>query len=588
MQDDNDFLNFCTASSSSYSKDEYSILNQIKEINPNIDIYSIDIEDKDNFFSTCKTSLIINIILTVFYSTYHHKITDINELKDNIISAIECGNLMFFKHITRIESARLRNGYTEIISKSFDHDEIDSESDDHDNMSSLFKFDDEMISQKVRDIIHFTSDCPEIKLRDFFMQFRETGVQSLRDIKSFSFMIDDEYSLFKKKMTILCGIFRNNESEIAKLKQLSLHIENYDRYYAEDLLLKLRSIPKSVWHFVNSMNISFLISMLLWIESSIGDNPHNIVVNSKPLLEYLKQCIIDNHPKEEYINDERTPHVIVPDDMTVLTRNRTNILESLESLIYIINKVKNIKDCRSCQLKVHFILNNKNFPKDSEYKTSHCEITDNLVKLKRKIHNLNKSTQKKFNAGESREASAVAPAFKQILSLIGTMANISFNSTKSTVHSSIAQIIDLKSFVSPFPSSSVIHGIPGGNDVSLMNRFTIMPLDLRDILNNDKYHSFIIFFDNNVHNKTNISIHKIYLEKEKKKVFLIVDLYMKNDNNPDAVGLYIICDTIDDLIEYFNTSSIYSNKKITSTIYLLKFKKEQQQEIMLYINSLMS
>jgi len=586
MQDDHDFLNFCTASSSSYSKDEYSILNQIKEVNPNIDIYSIDLEDKDIFFSTCKTSLIINIILSVFYSTYDYKIKDLNELRENIISAIEPGNLMFFKHVTRIESAKLRNGYTKIISKSFDTDEIDSENEDQDDISTLFRFDDQMIAQKVNDIIHFTSDCPDVKMKDFFMQFKETGMSCLKDIKSFPFMIDDEYSLFKKKMVILCGIFRNNESEIAKLKQLSLHIENYDRYYAENLLLKLRSIPKSVWHFVNSMNISFLISMLLWIESSIGDNPHHIVVNSKPLLEYLKQCIIDNHPKEEYIDEERTPHVMVPEDMTVLTRNRTNILESLESLIYIIDQVKTIKDCRACQLKIHYILNNKNFPRDSEYKIHNCTITDNLVKLKRKIHNLNKSTQKKFNAGESREASAVAPAFKQILSLIGTMANISFNSTKSTVHSSITQIIDLKSFSNPFPSSSVIYGIPGSNDVSFMSRFTIMPLDLRDILTNDKYHSFIIFFDNNVHNKTNISIHKIYLEKEKKQVFSIVDLYMKNDNNPDAVGLNIICDTIDDLIEYFNTSSIYSNKKITSTIYLLKFKKEQQQEIMSYIKKL--
>lgn len=586
MQDDHDFLNFCTASSSAYSKDEYSILNQIKEINPNIDIHSIDLEDKDYLFSTCKTSLIINIILSVFYSTYDHKITDLDELRDNIISAIECGNLMFFKHITKIESAKLRNGYTEIISKSFDTDEIDSENEDQDDMSILFRFDEQLINQKVKDIIHFTSDCPDIKMRDFFMQFKETGSNCLRDIKSFPFMIDDEYSLFKKKMIILCGIFRNNESEIAKLKQLSLHIENYDRYYAENLLLKLRSIPKSVWHFVNSMNISFLISMLLWIESSIGDNPHNIVVNSKPLLDYLKQCIIDNHPKEEYIDEERTPHVVVPEDMTVLIRNRANILESLESLIYIIDQVKNTKDCRACQLKVHYILNNKNFPRDSEYKKHNCTITDNLVKLKRKIHNLNKSTQKKFNAGESREASAVAPAFKQILSLIGTMANISFNLTKPAVHSSISQIIDLKSFVSPFPSSSTVYGIPGSNNVSFMSRFTIMPLDLRDILTNDKYHSFIIFFDNNVHNKTNISIHKIYIEQEEKQVFSVVDLYMKNDNNPDAVGLNIICNTIDDLIYYFNTSSIYSNKKITSTIYLLKFKKNQQQEIMTYIKKL--
>lgn len=584
MHDDNDFLNFCTASSSSYSKDEYSVLNQIKEINPNIDIHSIDVENKDNLFSTCKTSLIINIILSVFYSTYNHKISDIHDLREDIINAIECGNLMFFKHITRIESAKLRNGYTSIISKSFD-DDSDNDSEDEE-ITSLFRFDDTMINQKVKDIIHFTSDCPEVKMRDFFMQFKETGMNCLRSIKSFPFMIDDEYSLFKKKMTILCGIFRNNESEIAKLKQLSLHIENYDRYYAEDLLLKLRSIPKSVWHFVNSMHISFLISMLLWIESSIGDNPHNIVVNSKPLLEYLKQCIISNHPKEEYIDEEKTPHVIVPSDIDVLSRNRTNILQSLDSLIDIINQVKYIKDCRACQLKVHYILNSKNFPRDSEFKVHNCKITDNLVKLKRKIHNLNKSTQKKFNAGESREASAVAPAFKQILSLIGTMANISFNPTKTTVHSSIAQIIDLKTFINPFPASSVIHGIPGGNDVSQMKRYTIMPLDLRDILLNDKYHSFIVFFDNNVHNKTNISIYKIYLESQRKQVFSIVDLYMKNDNNPDAVGLNIICDTIDDLIEYFNTSSVYSNKKITSTIYLLKFTKEQQQEIMTYIKTL--
>lgn len=112
-----DFMNFCSASSSS---SEYSILSQIKEINPNIDIHSIDLDDKDNLFKTNHTSLIINIILSVFYSSYDHKLTDIHELREHITSAIECGNLMFFKHITQIESAKLRNGYTEILSKSMD------------------------------------------------------------------------------------------------------------------------------------------------------------------------------------------------------------------------------------------------------------------------------------------------------------------------------------------------------------------------------------------------------------------------------------------------------------------------------------
>lgn len=609
------------------SDSEYSIINIIKENNSKIDIQSIDIEEeKDNYFPTSKTSLIINTLLCVFYSMYNYRIKKKQDIYEMIKCSIRCGNLIFFKYITQIKSLELRHGFTKIISKSFDsnHDDYDDETpsfgittysdgdnqEDDDNISDLFEFDSELISKKVNDILHFTHDLNyELQLKDFLSQFKKNGYSCWTSIKSFPVLIDDSNSLIKKKIILLCGIFRNNDSETAKLKNVSLFIENNDRYYAENLLLTMRSIPKSVWHFIYSIDINFLINMLLWTESTIGENPHNIVCKSRPLIVYLKECIIKNTPKEKYISKILTPNVYLPSDeeKDMIRRNKSNLINSLDEFIRIIDDVKDVKNCISCKEKVHLILNGKetsssssassssstpskksSFNNKTLHKKHSCIITDNLMFLKRKIHNLNKHTSKNFIDGESKETAAAAPAFKQILSLIGTLSNISNNINESIgFHPSLREIIDIDRFESPFDFiSKTPRDLELFENMEEMNLLTVSPLDLNDIFMNENYNSYLLFFDNNVKSKINVSIHKIFIEKSKKPCFQIIDLYMKNENDLDSIGLNIICNTVDEIINYFKTSPIYSHSKIDCNIYLMKFTDEQQEEIMNYINSL--
>lgn len=574
---------------------EFSLIDQIKEKNDSIDVIPIEIIDnKDNIFPISKLSLLVNFFVSAFYSTYQYEMKDYEMIYNLIFSAIRCGNIQFFQFITKKKSEELRNGYTEIISRSYDSINRDIV-DENDSIFELFKFDDTLIKSKIDDILNFSDDTNlEIQLKDIFNLFKENGKTMYSDIKSFPISIDFNTQI-RKKITILCGIFRNNESEISKLKSILIHIENNDRFYADSLLLNLRSIPKSVWHFIYSLDISFLINMLIWTESSFNDNPHNIIVKSKPLLEYLKKCLTKNSPKEEYINQKLTPNVVnlSEKEREIFERNRVNLHSSLNDLIDIIENVKDITDCESCSRNIHCILNGKNDikvkPKTQKTKSfdDECLITRNLIFMKRKIHNLNKNTQKKTIHGYSKECAAVAPTFKQILSLIGTLSNLSLmNHQNKLIHPSIKQIINLNSLDFTFALNDDNSFLQKYSAYSETRYMTVLPLNLYDIFENDLFKSYILFFDNNIKNKINVCVNKIFLKKEKKMIYQIIDFYLKDENNLESVGVCIYCNTIKDLVDYFVNSPIYNNYKIECKIYILNFEESYRNEIMLYLNNL--
>ncbi len=579
---------FC--SSSVYDdEDAYSPLTHIQEKNPNVVVRSIKIDDDDVCFPTFTTAQVISALLNVFYYQNSHICDTLSDAIETINEAVTCANVVYFKIVTRMESQSIRDSCTSIISQSIGtHDIVHFDGDnDDDDVTSVLKMDNRFIEQKINDIINNGCSDKYIATMDHFInEFKTYNISRRFVMKQFDFVIDNKYCAIKKKILILCGIFRNNESEISSLLEMLMYVEGLDQHYAESQLYEMRSIHKSIWHLFYAMDVPFLVMMLLWIENAYNKNPHEIIVSAKPLFQYLRECIRVNEPKERFINKKLTPNIENIKDQEKLTRSRLNNGKGLDYLIATINDVSDVSECDECGQYMKFILSNSDGVASVHVppvEAMSCELCKKLGGIKRQIHNLNKTTEKKFNAGESKKASSVPPIFKQILSLAGTMCNLIHHQENDAdgkktkkpydcMYESTEQLIDTADFSKPFINKDEIQ-------IDTRRRLTMLPLDFNDILSSKKYKSFTIEFNNQINNKTVLTVHRIFIKEEKKHGFIVVDLYDKNTNDQNAIGIVTFCPQPEDVIRYFNTS-MYSNKKFTASIHIYKFTKEQRTGIM--------
>lgn len=596
MDFESEFKPFCSSSSLINDEDAYSPITCIQEKNPNVMVRSINVEEDDICFPTIATSVIISAWLNIFYYQKKHTFRTVEESLEIINEAISCANLMYFKTITRKKSEVIRNSCTSILSTSLGTYDVihftDDHNDDNDSISSVI-VDGDFIEREIKDIVNnINLNTTPVTIESFLDEFKSCGISKKHPIKKFDVIIDNKFCDIKKKILILCGIFRNNESEISSLLEMRMYIEGLDQHYAESQLYEMRSIHKSIWHLFYAMDTDFLIMMLLWIESSYNKNPHDIIINARPLFVYLRECITRNEPKEYYISKKITPKIEDVKDQVKLTRTRNNNGEALDELIRIIDVASEIKSCDECSKYMKYILSNSDGV-DSVHvpaiDTMECLLCEKLGGIKRQIHNLNKTTKKKFNSGESKKASSVPPIFKQILSLAGTTCNLIYHQENAPddkkikkpyddMYETTKELIDLRTFTNAFENKESVMIVSD-------KQLTMLPLDFHDILSCTKYRSFIIEFNNQISNKTVLSIHKVYIKEKKKNGYIIIDLYQKNDNNPNAIGISAFCDDISDVIKYFRTS-IYSNKKFMATIQIFKFSKQQRSDMMIRLQDI--
>ena len=589
-------------------EDEYSIIDKIQENNKDCFIHPILYDNDHLQYPINKYASVINILLFISFIKKDYFLDHIDEIDDIFKEAIDISNVVYFKFLSHLDVLKLRISMINIIDQSTSIKDVytDQNLDDDESVNKSIIIDDYFIKQKIRNIIDFNDKMPEIEIHDFLnmiKQYSSTTIHALDSmIRINNFLIDDEYCLIKKKIQLLRGIFRNNESEATTLTNLLIQINHFDHYHAVETISKKISIPKSVWHMFHAMDISFLIAMLIWIEKSINQNPHNVILESRCLLVYLKEKLMLNSPKIYFVNHQETPNIQNAPDIVKLERNVENNLNSLTKMIKYIDQTKACDDCKTCGIKINFIMNSTDVPKilcSSELKN--CKLSDKLGGLKRKIHNLNKTTKKKHNSGYSKEASAVAPVFKQILSLIGTLSNLYYHNNininqkgkvckkimkkpHDSIHDVTKEIVDLKNFQKCFNDRSDLY-LP--RKISDIYSFSVNSLDLKDIILNERYQSFLVTFNNNINNKTILSIHKIYIGKRKKYEFLITDFFIKNEKKENSVGIYIICKTIEQIIHYFKTS-IYNNKKFSSDIFLLSFNASDCDAMVDYLNHLIT
>ena len=585
---------------------EDSKIDILREKHSGLIIENIHFDELQGILPIHNMSILIHLWIIYLMESKRYRIQKIKNLTEFLNDTIELSNIMLFKIITRLESRKIRVSTNRVISQSlselnlFDEDEDLDINESNEGISSLFEVDDQFIYERITDIIQKNYVFPKIGLNDFFNEINFGNMMpSIPVFKSFEFLIDQKFSVSKKKLLLLKGIFRNNDSDNSKLTDLILHVGNLDCPYAEKRLLELKSIPKSIWHLYHSMDISFLIAMLIWIEDSANKNPHDVFVMVEPLFRYLLNCLEENKPKMQYISEKETPNVEYVENDIHLHRNRKNMKQNLETLITIIGKSRTISDCKSCRLKISAIINNQEVPAFRD-----CEITSNLKKLRQSIHNLNKHTKKKFNNGESKKATAVSPVLKQILSLIGTISNINNNHHKmkdfenipcssssqaipkksflrnfDNIHESTKKIVDIQKFDVKFQKKEdLILGIPSQN----VDDLTILPLNFSELFGQENYKSFLLTFKNRIDESITISIHKTFVEKDRKDVFFIIDNFTKDDNDKCSAGILIISEDIRNIIHYLK-NSIYSDKKLHSFVELIKFSKEDMKNIKLYL-----
>jgi hypothetical protein len=585
---------FASSSSLWDDEDAYSLLTQIKEKNPNVDVRSITVDENDVHIPTFATVAIISMLINIFHENNNHNYKSIDDGVNVINETIDCANAVYFKIMAMRKSRNIRLSSVSIISQSIGmHDVVFFDGDeDDDDVASAIAIDQDFIDKEVNDILSNTGTNAYAATTDDFLHVFKDSIDRQNAIRDFDLIIDDKYCLIKKKILIMCGIFRNNESEAAGLGEVDMHIEGLDQHYAESQFYEMRSIHKSMWHLFYAMDIPFLTTMLLWVENAYNKSPHEIIVSARPLFVCLKEYVEVNEPKQWFVSKKDTPHIERIKNPTKLTRARENNCDALMKLIKHIDAVSDVHDCEECNQYMKYILSN-NDSDDSDHipnvKEIHCNIARKLGKIKRRIHNLNKKTGKKFNSGESKKASSVPPIFKQVLSLAGTMCNLIHHQmtdpeekkTKKPhkeMHENTKQLVNMGDFSTAFLSKDDI-------DVNTTEKLTILPLDFHDILSCPSYKSFIIEFNNQINNKTILSIHRIFIREKNKHVFVIIDLFTKDDNNPNAIGIAIVCHSIPDVIRYFNTS-MYSNKKFSASVKLFKINKQQSKSVIRTITEL--
>lgn len=588
--------------------EEESKIEIMREKNPGLIIENIHFPELNEILPMHCMSIMIHLWITYLLESKKYSIAKLKNLQDFLSDTIELSNIMMYKMLTRLESKKKRMSTIRVISQSmsqrnpFDEDEdLDIDGSD-DGISTLFDVDEEFIYEQIKNIVGKNYFFPKIGINDFFNEINFNLVRSSSHVaKSFEFLIDRKFSLAKKKLLLLRGIFRNNDSDNSKLTDLILHVENLDCNYAEKRLLDLKSIPKSIWHLYHSMDISFLIAMLIWIEDSANKNPHEVFVMVAPLLRYLLKCLNENKPKMQYVSDFETPYVAYVENDIHLQRNRKNMKHNLETLIQIIDRSRSITECDSCRLKISAIINNQEMPHHRE--DQDCDITSNLKKLRQSIHNLNKHTKKKFNHGESQKATAVSPVLKQILSLIGTISNINNNNYRpreienlscsssspipkkvtrrnfENIHESTTKIVDIKNFNVQFTQKEdLVFEI--SND--FIKNLTILPLNFSELFKQESYKSFFLTFQNRTEESITISIHKVFVEREGKQFYFIIDNFTKDDTDKCSAGILVISENLKNIIRYLK-NSIYSDKKLQSFVEIIKFSADDMKNIKIYL-----
>ena len=586
--------------------EEESNIEILREKNPGLVIENIHFSDLNGISPIHNMSILIHLWITFLLESKKYNVTKLKHLNQFLNDTIELSNLMYFKIITRMESRKIRVPTMKVISTSlserniFDEDEDNDINDSEEGISSVFEIDDQFIHDKTMNIVEKNYNFPRIEAPDFFgeINFKNT-MPSSHVLKSFEFLIDRDFSHVKKKLLLLIAIFRNNDSDNSKLNDLLLHVGNLDCTYAEKRLHDLKSIPKSIWHLYHSMDISFLISMLIWVENSVDKNPHDVFVMAEPLFQYLSDCLDENNPKMIYVSEKITPDIHYIENDTPLQRNRKNMKQNLDKLIRIIDGCRKVKDCQSCRVRISAIINNQEIPSSP----SSCLITNNLKKLRQSIHNLNKHTKKLFNHGESQKATAVSPVLKQILSLIGTISNINNNKLKArnaeslscsssqtvskrvikmspeSVHETTMKIIDIQDFNIKFQNQQdLLSEI--SNDV--INNLTVLPLNFTELFGQENYKSFLLTFKNRINESITISIHKIYVETERTDLFFIIDTFTKENTDKCSAGILIVSDDIKKIIHYLE-NSIYSDKKLKSSVQMIRFSREEMKIIKKYL-----
>jgi len=579
-----------------------SKIDYLKLQNKNANIISLEIKDLQKMLPVHSMGVLVHLWMAYLLKKKKYAVLNEKKIERKMNDSIEISNLMTYKIITRIESEKFRNNTIEILSRSLskttgiDHDqddEIENDSSilDEDSITSALVFDEDYFNRKIKNILERNYYYPSIGLNDFFKEINWNS--SEKDFETnfpfFDFLTDYNFSISKKKLTLLKFIFRNNESDTSKLSDLILHVENLDCEYAEQRLSKLKSIPKSIWHLYYSMDIQFLITMLIWIEKSKNKNPHRIFVKSLPLLYYLKDYLIENSPKMEYVNARETPDVEHVQNDLFLQRNRDNMRINIETLISIIEQTKDEKNCVSCEKKIAAIINNHDV--SSRKDTSSCMITENLKKLRQSIHNLNKHTKKKFNEGESKKATAVSPILKQILSLIGTISNLNTNNSKSTKKSGMeSKKVVKKSFVKNTTLLKKLVNLENfqySNDKNDIEKLTISPLNINEIFIQRDINSFLLQFQTKTNKTIILSLHRIFLKEKEEEYYLLIDNFQKEEENHLSAGILVITENLENITKFLRKSS-YSNKKLKSAVNVIKMENKDVEEMDYYLEMIES
>lgn len=561
---------------------------KVVKYDKNYQILDINLEDSSSFLPIYEISILIHLWFSYMLEQNDYTVKSVDDLKNTLDECLEIANIMGFTIISRKESKPMRLKYSHIISKSFpeqniydrDHDdEIDNDLNDDTTSISSVLASESYLEHRISNILNKNYNFDQINIFDFLNELKTNNKTSRTryNVKIYDFLVDSSFSERKKKIIILRDIFRNNDSDNSKLSELILHIESLDCEYAEKRLTSLKSIPKSIWHLYHSMDLSFLIIMLIWVENSINRNPHEIFVLSLPLLRLLLEYISLNEPEMEYINDIITPDVDITGNKELLKRNRNHMKKNLEMLIDIIERSKDVKDCPACKEKISNIINNQD--QHLATSTNECMITKDLKRIRQSIHNLNKHTKKKFNESESQKATAVSPVLKQILSLIGTISNMNKISNLSPDKRLVAASSSdtskkrnlLKTDLNVIGRKKLINleTFENYQNEDYVSQLTLCPLTINDLLQNKKQGSYIIEFKNNNSKVIYLSLHICFLSNINKYIYVLVDNLKKDDQITGSIGKMVISKNVKYIHTYLS-KSFYSNKKLNVKMIMLK------------------